>query len=177
MKRSWVSGCVFILAAACAPAPPPPTPAPAKPAATPTSVNASLIATVQSSPAGTAIVIAAGTTIALSPVQIASAKVDEANFENSEVTLHNSGTQPIDLSNWALLVGTYRITFPTTNYMTLAPGSNKIVHLSSSSTPTSGDNIYLGVGSVKAGTGIATAGDRIVLLNQNGEVASTYTAP
>jgi hypothetical protein len=61
--------------------------------------------------------------------------------------------------------------------MTLAPSSSKIVLLSSSSTPTSGDNIYLGVGSVKAGTGIATAGDLIVLLNSNGEVASACTAP
>ena len=61
--------------------------------------------------------------------------------------------------------------------MTVAPASSKIVHLSSSSTPTSGDNIHLGVGSVKAGTGIATAGDRIVLLNSNGEVANRFTAP
>ena len=80
-----------------------------------------------------------------------------------------------------MLVGTYRITVPTTDYMPVAPASNKIVHLFvhllSSSTPTSGDNIYLGVGSVKAGTGIATAGDRIVLLNSNGEVATRTRRP
>jgi len=61
--------------------------------------------------------------------------------------------------------------------MMVAPSSSKIVHSLSSSTPASDDHIYLGVGSVKAGTSIATAGNWIVLPNSNGEVASAETAP
>ena len=140
----------MLLLAACAPPPPAPTPAPPQP--TPTSVHADVIATYASSPAATAVVVAAATSVAASTVQISEATVDTGNFENSSITLHNSGTQPVDLSGWVILVGSYRVKFPTNDYMTLAPASSKIVHLSSSNDPVSGDNLYLGMGAVSVGT-------------------------
>jgi len=165
----------LLLLAACAPAPAVPTPAPAQPTATP--FHADAIATYASSPAATAAVVAAATSVAVSPVQISEATVDPGNFENSSITLHNSGTQPVDLSGWVILVGSYRVKFPTNDYMTLEPAHSKIVHLSSTDDPVSGDNLYLGMGSVSVGTGAVTSGDRIVLVNSQGKVASTYPPP
>ena len=99
-------------------------------------------------------------------------------LRNSEVTLHNSEAAAGRAERLGA-AGGYLPNHISDKRTTQreAPASGKVVRLSSSSTPTSGGNIYLGVGSVQAGTGIATAGDRIVLLNSKGEVASTYTAP
>ena len=133
--------------------------------------------TFASSPAATAAVVAAATSVATSTVQISEASVDPGDFEGSSITLHNNGTQPVDLSGWVILVGSYRVKFPTNDYMTLAPASSKIVHLSSSNDPVSGDNLYLGMGAVSVGTGGMTSGDKIVLVNSDGKVASTYPAP
>jgi len=71
-----------------------------------------------------------------------------------------------------LLVSNYRVTLPSTNYMTVAPGSSLIVHLATSQTPTNGQNVYVGLGSLDS-TPRANP-DQIVLLDPNGQVASTY---
>jgi hypothetical protein len=157
-------------------APPAAAPTPAAPP-TPTAVHAEAIATFESGPIPTQFAVAAATSIAASPVQITAVDVDSANPENTGITLHNSGTRPVDLSNWLLLINSYRARFPTTNYMTLAPNSDKIVHLSSSSTPVVGDNIYLGVSSVSAGMGLFTSGNQVLLLDNENKVASQYQVP
>ena len=74
-------------------------------------------------------------------------------------------------------MGTARITFPTTEYMTLAPNSSKNVFLSSAPAANLGDNIYLGIGSVQGGPGVLTANDRLVLLTAQGVAASIYPRP
>jgi hypothetical protein len=157
-------------------APPPPLATPTLgPAATP--VHAEAVSTLQSGPVQTQLAVAAATSIARSTVQISDASVDQINVENSSVSLKNVGTEPVDLSGWVLFVGSYRITFPTSNYMTLAPASTKIVHLSSSTAPTSGDNLYLGLGAVSVGSGHVTSGDELVLLDSEGNVASIFQLP
>jgi hypothetical protein len=97
---------------------------------------------------------------------------DDATGDNAAVTLLNRGPEPVDLSGWMLLVSGYRATFPTTSYMTVSPGSSKIVHLTSSPEPATGDNIYIGYGAVDAGGLGAT--DAVVLLDTYGHVASVY---
>ena len=125
--------------------------------------------------AATAVVLAAATAWRR-PFRFPDATVDERNFENSSSRC-TIAAQPVDLSGWVILVGSYRVKFPTTDYMTLAPSSNKIVHLSSSNSPVTGDNLYLGMGAVSTGTGALTSGDKVVLVDPDGKVASTYPAP
>jgi len=181
MARDWfvvtrvLLGALLIVLSGCSPAAP--TSPTAAPLPTPTSEHAEAVATLQSGPAPTLRAQAAATSIATSAVQITDASVDQINPENSSVTLSNNGTQAVDLSGWVLLVGSYHITFPTSNYMTLEPARTKIVHLSSSTTPTMGDNLYLGIGSMSVGAGNVTSGDNIILLDAEGHVMSSYPVP
>jgi hypothetical protein len=71
-----------------------------------------------------------------------------------------------------LLVANYRVTLPTTSYTSIAPGSSLIVHLAASQRPTSGQDVYVGLGSLE-NTPRANP-DQIVLLNAAGRVANTY---
>ena len=164
----------MVLLIGCVPPATAPTPTVPPP---PTAVHAEAIATFESGPIPTQFAVAAATSIAASPVQITAVDVDSAHPENTGITLHNNGTRPVDLSNWLLLVNSFRARFPATDYMTLAPNSDKIVHLSSSSTPVVGDNLYLGVSSVSAGMGLFTSGNQIILLDNENKVASQYQVP
>jgi Lamin Tail Domain len=141
---------------------------------TPTTVpaNATAAAALQNPPTATQIALVAGTSIAASPMRITDASVDPENMANSAVTLMNTGSAVVDLSGWMLLVANYRVLLPTTQYMSVAPGSSMIVHLSGSPTPTNGQNVYVGLGAV-SNTPRANA-DRTVLLTPDGDVASTY---
>jgi hypothetical protein len=134
--------------------------------------NATAIAALQNGPTATQIAVSAATSTAASPVHITDASVDPGNAANSSVTLTNGSSANVDLGGWLLLVSNYRLTLPTTNYMTVAPGSSLTVHLASSQTPTSGQNVYVGLGSLD-NTPRANP-NQIVLLNPNGEIASTY---
>jgi len=139
---------------------------------TPVPANATAVAALQTGPSATQVAVAASTSIAASTVHITDATFDPGNASNSAVTLSNGGSGNVDLGGWVLLVSNYRVTLPTTNYMTVAPGSSLIVHLATSQTPTSGQNVYVGLGSVD-NTPRANP-DQIVLLNPSGQVASTY---
>jgi|SRR5215471_4311169 len=139
---------------------------------TPVPANATAVAALQTGPSATQVAVAASTSIAASTVHITDATFDPGNASNSAVTLSNGGSGNVDLGGWVLLVSNYRVTLPTTNYMTVAPGSSLIVHLATSQTPTSGQNVYVGLGS-DDNTPRANP-DQIVLLNPSGQVASTY---
>jgi hypothetical protein len=139
---------------------------------TPAPANATAVAALQTGPTATQVAVAAATSIAASTVHITDASFDPANAGQSSVTLTNAGSANVDLGGWTLLVSNYRIALPKTNYMTIAPGSSMIVHLSSSATPTNGQNVYVGLGAVD-NTPRANP-NQIVLLDQNGQVASTY---
>src|SRR5690242_3473390 len=129
MRSRWRAGVLFgvgLLVTGCyspPPAPPPPTAAP-----TPTPIRATAVAGLQSGPAATQAAIAAATSIAVSPVRIAEASFNPENAASSAVTLENIGTQNVDLGGWVLLVDTYRVTLPQTDYMTVVPGDSLIVH-------------------------------------------------
>jgi hypothetical protein len=142
--------------------------------ATPTAVpaNATAIAALQTGPSATQAAIAAATSIAASTVRITDASFDPGNASNSSVTLMNAGTANVDLGGWVLLVSNYRVTLPSTNYMTVGPGTSMIVHLATSQTPTNGQNVYVGLGALDS-TPRANP-DQIVLLNPSGQVQSTY---
>jgi len=171
--RIFLAGVLVVPLVGCTAAPTPtPTALP-----TPTAVHAEAVATFESGPVPTQLAVAAATSIAASPVQIANVTVDTASPDNSAVTLRNSGDKPVDLSGWTLLFNSFRAKFPTTNYMTLAPNSIKNVYLSSSTSPVTGDNVYLGISSVNAGTGLFTAGNQIILLDSENKVASQYKVP
>ncbi|HEY1291778.1 MAG TPA: lamin tail domain-containing protein [Chloroflexota bacterium] len=139
---------------------------------TPVPANATAVAALQTGPTATQAAVAAATSIAASSVHITDASFDPGNAADSAVTLSNAGSANVDLGGWVLLVSNYRVTLPTTNYMTVGPGSSLIVHLATSQTPTSGQNVYVGLGSVD-NTPRANP-DQIVLLNPSGQVASTY---
>jgi hypothetical protein len=142
------------------------------PTSTPTSANATAVAALQTGPTATQVASTAATSIAASTVHITNASLDPGDVSNSSVTLMNGGSANVDLSGWVLLVQNYRVTLPTTNYMTVAPGSSLIVHLATSQTPTNGQNVYVGLGSLDS-TPRANP-NQIVLLNPSGQVQSMY---
>jgi hypothetical protein len=179
---NWQFLCVGVLLAVgfgCAPpAAPPPTPPP-QTAATPA---AAAIATLQSSPAATALVLAAATSVSASPVQISAVRLDTVNFGDWSVTLSNVSQQPVDLAGWTLFVGDYLATLPANEYMTVLPDKSKVIHLSGTSVgnnPAEGDNIYIGSSSIRTGgPGVLTNnGQRVVLVNPQNQVASVYQLP
>jgi hypothetical protein len=170
--RDGLRGAVVAVALLSACAPPPyvvPTEMP-----TPTPAHATAVAALESGPAATQVAVVQATSIAVSPMHITDASFDPGNAANSAVTLSNVGTSDVDLGGWVLLVANYRVTLPTTDYMTVAPGSSLIVHLATSQTPTSGQNIYVGLGSLENTPRVNE--DQIVLLDPAGQVASTYLA-
>jgi hypothetical protein len=134
--------------------------------------NATAVAALQTGPTATQAAAVAATSMAASTMHITDASLDPGNVSNSAVTLMNVGSANVDLGNWVLLVQNYRVTLPATNYMTVAPGSSMIVHLATSQTPTNGQNVYVGLGSLD-NTPRANP-DQIVLLNPSGQVQSTY---
>jgi hypothetical protein len=151
---------------------PPASPAPPTAAPAPTPVRATAVAALQSGPTATQVAVAQATSIAASPIHIAGVSADPENVGNSAVTLTNTGTAPVNLGGWVLLVANYRVTLPTTEYMTIGPGSGLIVHLTTSPGPTNGQNVYVGLGAA-SGTPRLDA-DTTVLLDPRGQVAATY---
>jgi hypothetical protein len=153
--------------------PPPAAPAPPTAVATATPVHATAVAAVQTGPVATTLAQTAATSIALSPMEIVEASFDPANVGNTSVTLVNKSQAPVDVSGWKLFVGGYRVTLPSTSFMTAVPGTPMIVHLTSSPTPTSGQNVYVGLENVDAFG--RPDEDRILLTTPDGQVASSYT--
>jgi lamin tail-like protein len=139
---------------------------------TPTAANPTAIAALQSGPTATQAAVSVATSVATSPVHITDASFDPANVYDSAITLSNGSSTNVDVGDWVLLVSNYRVTLPKTDYMTIAPGHSLIVHLSQSATPTSGQNVYVGLGALDSSPRVNA--DQIVLLNSDGHVASTY---
>ena len=96
------------------------------PTVTPIPANATALAAVRTGPSGTEIAIGVATSIAESPITITDASADPSNVSNSSVTLFNTSQAPVDLSGWTLLFENYRVTLPTTQYMTVGAGSTVV---------------------------------------------------
>jgi len=168
MRQLIALGCLTVLVASCTP---PPTVVPTSPPS-PTPANATAVAVLQNGPTATQIAVAEATSIATSPMHILDVSLDPANSANSAVTLFNGGPAVVDLSGWSLLVTNYRVTLPTTQYMSVGSGSKMIVHLGNSQGPTTGQDVYVGMSSLQNTQRLDA--DRTVLLFPDGNVASTY---
>ena len=166
-------GGALLLSAGCAAPPVPPSPTDV-PTPTPQPPVATAVAALSSGPTATQVAIAAATSIAASTIHITDATVDPSNVSASAVTLSNAGTSAVDMGGWVLLVVNYRVTLPKTDYMMLVPGRSMIVHLSTSPTPTNGQNVYVGLGALQNTPRVNA--DRIVLINPDGHIASLFPA-
>ena len=141
---------------------------------TPTTVpaNATIIAAMQTGPTATNVAVAGATSIAASPMRILNTSVDPQNVANSAVTVMNISQAPVDLSGWSLLVANYKVTLPSTQYMTVAAGSTLNLHLGDSPTVASGQDIYVGLSSLQNTPRVNA--NQTVLLDSQGHVASIY---
>ncbi len=111
------------------------------------------------------------TSIAASPVEIADVQVSQ---EDTTVTFRSRGTQPANLSNWVLTIGTFPYVLPVNPYLRLDPNETVKLHFTRG-TDTETD-VYVGqaperlVESMQPGT-------LFVLINHEPAVASTYRLP
>jgi hypothetical protein len=110
------------------------------------------------------------------PVQIVNVLPDTINTADVATTLRNTSTDPVDLGNWILLFGSYQVTVPSTQYVTIAPGSEKTVHLASSLTQPNGTDIYLGYDTLLI-TPLIIPNQVLVLLNPQRQLISTASVP
>jgi archaellum component FlaF (FlaF/FlaG flagellin family) len=108
------------------------------------------------------------TSVAASPVQIVDVKVSQ---DDTTVTLRNSGSSAMNVSQWILSIGTFPLLLPVSTHLQIDPNESVTLHL------TRGDDtdedVYLGqapdalINSMQPGTSL-------VLLNRQAEVASIY---
>ena len=111
------------------------------------------------------------TSIAASPVEIADVQV---SLDDTTVTFRSRGTQPANLSNWVLTIGTFPYVLPVNPYLRLDPNETVNLHFTRG-TDTETD-VYVGqaperlVESMQPGT-------LFVLINHEPAVASTYRLP
>jgi hypothetical protein len=141
---------------------------------TPTTLpaNATIIAALQTGPTATNVAVAGATSVAASPMRILNTSLDPQDVANSAVTVMNISQAPVDLGGWMLLVNNYKVTLPSTQYMTVAAGSTVNIHLGSSPTAASGQDVYVGLGALQNTPRVDA--DRTVLLDSQGHVASIY---
>jgi hypothetical protein len=127
-------------------------------------VGTQIAPTVQA--AATQAVGAVSTSVASSPVQIVTVKIDPVD---TTIDIRNSGTNTVNLRNWTLLIGP--IAAITLEDYELSAGQTRTLHFSPG-TDTSSD-IYLGLGSGVMSRSL-TPNDRVVLVMPSTQIASIY---
>jgi hypothetical protein len=144
---------------------------------TPTTVpaNATIIAALQTGPTATNIAVAGATSVAASPMRILSTSLDPQDPSNSAVTVMNISQATVDLSGWSLLFNNYKVTLPSTQYMSVGAGSKLNIHLGNSPSVASGQDVYVGLGALQNTPRVNA--DQTVLLDSQGHVASVYPPP
>jgi hypothetical protein len=116
--------------------------------------------------AATQAVGAVGTSVATSPVRVSNVRVDPAD---TTVTVQNSGSSPMNLRGWTLLMGpNFSVTLGDIG---IEAGQTRTLHFSQG-TDTPSD-VYLGFGSNMAGNSL-TSGTRVVLVAPADTIASVY---
>ena len=110
------------------------------------------------------------------PVQIVDVEVSTVKAADISTTLSNVSSDPVDLGNWILLYGSYQVTVPSTQYVTIAPGLTKTLHLASSVEPPNGTDIYLGYSSLSV-TPLLIPNQVLVLLNPQRQLISASSVP
>jgi Lamin Tail Domain len=114
-------------------------------------------------------VSAAATASASTPVQISNANI---NANDATVTLRNTGSQPVNLGGWTLMVGTTPVALPSS--ATISPGQSLTLHSASGSDSSS--DVYLG-GTLPNVAGAVQPGTRITLQNSTGSPVTAFTVP
>jgi hypothetical protein len=168
-----------MLVVACNPTPAPPSPPTV--AAVATQVRA--IQSGTATPSGTAQAVATrlaptlqavqqtvgpiATSVARSPVHITSVVVTP---DDPTVVLQNSGSAPVSLDGWTLLMGpNIPLTLPG---ITLAPGQSRTLHMSMGTNTDS--DVFLNVASVGAIATTFAPGQRAYLIMPDDQVASVF---
>jgi hypothetical protein len=176
-----IAACIALTAlvfAACAPTPLGVAPTvPPVPTAVPTTVPTAVPPTpIPIATAATPAAVVPGTAAPNYPVQIVNVQPNTVNTADVATTLRNTSQDPVDLGNWILLFGSYQVTVPSTQYVTLAPGSDKTLHLASSVAAPNGTDIYLGYDALLVSPMIIP--DQVlVLLNPQRQLISTASVP
>jgi hypothetical protein len=107
------------------------------------------------------------TSVAQSTVHITGVSVAS---DDTTVVLQNSGSSPVSLQGWTLLLGAnIPLTLPP---IMLAPGQTRTLHTAAGTTTDS--DVFLGVASVGGIAATFAPGQRAVLVGPNNQVASVF---
>lgn len=116
--------------------------------------------------AATQVVAAAGTSVATSPIHVTNVSVGASD---TMVTIQNSGSAPMSLAGWTLLMGPNLSV--VLSDVTVKAGQTRQVHFSEG-TDTDAD-VYIGFGSNAARASLQP-GARVVLIAPPDQIASVY---
>ena len=165
-----LSATTLVAVVACSSAPSSSSPQPGPTSSSLSSTTSAAPTAVTAASTAVAGAAAAGSTaVAAAPVQIASANVSPAD---ATVTLLNSGSQPLSLSGWTLMVGSTPISLPSSATIP----ANQRLTLHSANGADSGTDVYLG-GKVPNLTSMLQPGTRVALENPSGAPVTAFTVP
>jgi len=176
----WLSLIALGLVAACAP-----TPLGVAPTALPTATRVAVAPTTAPATGPTAApgptidptaIVLPGTAAPNFPIQITEVRQNTVNVADVAATLNNVSPDPVDMGNWIMLYGTYQITVPATQYVTIAPGESKTFHLASSTFQPTGTDVYVGTSSLDKSRMIIP-NQLLVLLNPQRQLISAMLVP
>src|SRR5207247_1140050 len=103
------------------------------------------------------------------PVQITSASL---GANDATVTVQATGSQPISLSGWTLMVGSTPVQLPSS--ATIPAGQSLILHTASGTN--TGTDLYLGQ-NTQAIAASLQPGARVALQNPSGSTVTSFTVP
>jgi hypothetical protein len=113
--------------------------------------------------------LSSAATPAATPVQIVSASV---GANDATITVHDSGSQPLSLSGWTLMVGTTPVQLPSN--ATVPAGQSLTLHAASGTN--SGTDVYLGQNAQQIQSSLRP-GTRVTLQDLSGSTVASFTVP
>ena len=108
------------------------------------------------------------TSVSASPVQISQAQVSQTD---TTIALHNSGSRPVNIGGWTLLMGTFPFVLPTNSNMRIDPGQTLTLHLSRGDDTVT--DVYVGSAPGPLLNNLQN-GATLVLVDLSGQPASIY---
>jgi hypothetical protein len=126
--------------------------------------------------AATPAAVLPGTAVPNFPIQITDVQLNTVNQADVASTLHNVSADPVNLGNWIMLYGSYQVVVPATQYVTVAPGTSKTIHLASGIDAPDGSDIFLGMSSLDV-TPLIIPNQVLVLLNPQRQLISAFNVP
>ena len=91
---------------------------------------------------------------------------------DATITVHDSGSQPLILSGWTLMVGTTPVQLPANT--TVPAGLNLTLHAASGTS--SGSDVYLGQNAQQIQSSLQP-GTHIALQDPSGSTVTSFTVP